>query len=169
MANSGVRKVQQKIFGTGAGEGLGDGNDSQPGGRYESGPSQEQASSPAVGAGGQGPGLTVIIPKPKAPPTPPPRKTTSDTPPVVAAKQKGPEDDEDADGGGGTREGGQGSSIPFRDRLASKLGGDYDGAERYRLRQDDKREKHWKRWGPYLSDRQWVGVFLLRPAMRISS
>lgn len=45
---------------------------------------------------------------------------------------------------------------PYRDRLAQQLGGEYKGAEKYRLRQDDTREKHWKRWGPYLSDRQWV-------------
>ncbi|KAJ7218094.1 glycoside hydrolase family 63 protein [Mycena pura] len=46
----------------------------------------------------------------------------------------------------------------WRDRLAEKLGGDYKGAERYRLLQDEKRERHWKRWGPYLSDRQWATV-----------
>lgn len=44
----------------------------------------------------------------------------------------------------------------YRERLVEKLGPDYPGAERYRLEKDDKREKHWKRWGPYLSDRQWV-------------
>jgi len=49
--------------------------------------------------------------------------------------------------------------IPsYRERLAKKLGADYNGVERYRLEQDDKREKHWKRWGPYLSDRQWVNT-----------
>ena len=45
---------------------------------------------------------------------------------------------------------------PFRVRLAEQLGPDYQGTERFRLEQDDKRERHWKRWGPYLSDRQWV-------------
>ncbi|KIY50404.1 hypothetical protein FISHEDRAFT_39502 [Fistulina hepatica ATCC 64428] len=38
------------------------------------------------------------------------------------------------------------------------LGDDYRGAERYRLVQDGQRERHWKRWGPYLSDRQWATV-----------
>ncbi|KAI0702938.1 Six-hairpin glycosidase-like protein [Cerioporus squamosus] len=47
---------------------------------------------------------------------------------------------------------------PFRVRLADKLGPDYQGTERFRLEQDDKRERHWKRWGPYLSDRQWATV-----------
>ena len=45
---------------------------------------------------------------------------------------------------------------PYRERLAEKLGDKYKGAEKYRLEQDEARERHWKRWGPYLSDRQWV-------------
>ena len=45
---------------------------------------------------------------------------------------------------------------PYRERLAQRLGDEYSGAEKYRLREDDERKKHWKRWGPYLSDRQWV-------------
>ena len=44
----------------------------------------------------------------------------------------------------------------YRQRLAEALGAAYKGVEKYRLQQDDQREKHWKRWGPYLSDRQWV-------------
>src|SRR5258707_1394596 len=32
------------------------------------------------------------------------------------------------------------------------------GAERRRLDEDTRREKNWKRWGPYLSDRQWGTV-----------
>lgn len=47
---------------------------------------------------------------------------------------------------------------PYRDRLSEKLGDKYKGAEKYRLAQDNSREKHWKRWGPYLSDRQWVCI-----------
>ena len=31
-------------------------------------------------------------------------------------------------------------------------------AERQRLAEDEKREKNWKRWGPYLSERQWGTV-----------
>ena len=31
-------------------------------------------------------------------------------------------------------------------------------AERRRLAESDKREKHWKRWGPYLSERAWGTV-----------
>ena len=31
-------------------------------------------------------------------------------------------------------------------------------AEADRLRDDESREKNWKRWGPYLSERQWATV-----------
>src|SRR3954471_19427208 len=34
----------------------------------------------------------------------------------------------------------------------------YDKAEQERLAQDRRREKNWKRWGPYLSERQWGTV-----------
>lgn len=44
----------------------------------------------------------------------------------------------------------------YRQRLSESLGADYHGVEKYRLLQDQNRERHWKRWGPYLSDRQWV-------------
>ena len=36
---------------------------------------------------------------------------------------------------------------PYRERLARQLGDEYKGAEKYRLREDDKREKHWKKIG----------------------
>jgi hypothetical protein len=44
----------------------------------------------------------------------------------------------------------------YRDRIRQKLGSDYKTVEQYRLDQDNERERHWKRWGPYVSDRQWV-------------
>jgi len=47
---------------------------------------------------------------------------------------------------------------PYRERLVDMLGADYHGVERYRLLQDEKRDRHWKRWGPYLSERQWVNL-----------
>src|ERR1044072_1623655 len=31
-------------------------------------------------------------------------------------------------------------------------------AERERLAEDSRRERNWKRWGPYLSERQWGTV-----------
>jgi hypothetical protein len=45
---------------------------------------------------------------------------------------------------------------PYHQRVSDILGCDYQGVERYRLVQDEKKERHWKRWGPYLSERQWV-------------
>jgi hypothetical protein len=33
-----------------------------------------------------------------------------------------------------------------------------NGAEAGRLAEDGRREKNWKRWGPYLSERQWATV-----------
>lgn len=78
--------------------------------------------------------LTINIPKPATPQTAPPRKTTEQSP----------------------RNADEYTQAPYRLRLAEKLGDDYKGAERYRLEQDNSRKKHWKRWGPYLSDRQWV-------------
>lgn len=35
---------------------------------------------------------------------------------------------------------------------------EFETEEVHRLRQDDRREKNWKRWGPYLSERQWGTV-----------
>lgn len=47
-------------------------------------------------------------------------------------------------------------SRPYRERVIEKLGAHYEGVERHRLDQDEQKERHWKRWGPYLSERQWV-------------
>ena len=47
-------------------------------------------------------------------------------------------------------------STTFQERLLKKLGTRYDGVERYRLEEDERKDKHWKRWGPYLSERQWA-------------
>lgn len=34
--------------------------------------------------------------------------------------------------------------------------------EEKRLKQDTKREKYWKKWGPYVAERQWAtGVYLI--------
>lgn len=83
--------------------------------------------------------LTIQIPKPELPaqPTPPPKlakESRSDSPKPDNAREP----------------------KSFRQRLVEQLAHDYHGAERYRLVQDDNKEVHWKRWGPYVSDRQWV-------------
>ena len=36
--------------------------------------------------------------------------------------------------------------------------GSMNSAEHQRLRQCDTKEKHWKKWGPYVSERQWSTV-----------
>lgn len=151
MTNSSVKEVQQKIFGTGVVE-------SKATQEVErSGSPQTPTASPV----GQGTGLTLIIPTPKPVPSPLPRKPTSDQSPKAAiAGSRGETGEEDAVTGAEVEEYGdkEESSVPFRTRLAQKLGPEYEGAERYRLQQDDKKENHWKRWGPYLSDRQWVSL-----------
>ena len=86
---------------------------------------------------GKEPGLSIDIPKPAEIPKPPPKMTKGSLP-SPANGQEMPK------------------TGSFRERLAQQLGDNYKGAERYRLNQDEDRKKHWKRWGPYLSDRQWV-------------
>lgn len=83
--------------------------------------------------------LTIQIPK-QTPPTPPP------APPKLRESKpdSSPKPEQD--------------SRSFRERLVERLAHDYHGAERYRLVQDDNKELHWKRWGPYVSDRQWVSL-----------
>lgn len=85
------------------------------------------------------PGLKINIPKPPPTPTPPPKlgKQTDSSPKTI--EETAP-------------------SKSHRERLAQQLGDEYRGVEKYRLLQDGKRERHWKRWGPYLSDRQWVNT-----------
>ncbi|KAF8629395.1 hypothetical protein AX15_003450 [Amanita polypyramis BW_CC] len=85
--------------------------------------------------------LTISIPGKDRPPTPaqPPPKLK----PAEGVTKDAVEDDQ---------------LKSYRQRLSEALGTAYKGAEKYRLQQDDKHEKHWKRWGPYLSDRQWATV-----------
>jgi len=40
----------------------------------------------------------------------------------------------------------------------TKLRSTSTGAEELRLEESRRREKHWKRWGPYLSERAWGTV-----------
>lgn len=91
------------------------------------------------------PGLAIHIPKPASPqpaPNPPPK--LSKPPPDVSPKDHGAEGDQ--------------PTGRYRDRVIELLGGHYHGVEKYRLAQDDQKERHWKRWGPYLSERQWVSL-----------
>jgi hypothetical protein len=47
---------------------------------------------------------------------------------------------------------------PLRERLIQQLGSRYRSVEDHRLHQADLYEVHWKRWGPYLAERQWGTV-----------
>ena len=101
-------------------------------------PEPQQLNDPA-----DSPALTINIPNKvpfptQAQPQPPPKLKPTDGAPKATAEVEQPR--------------------PYRQRLADALGAVYKGAEKHRLQQDDDREKHWKRWGPYLSDRQWVGT-----------
>jgi hypothetical protein len=82
--------------------------------------------------------LSIHIPKPQAPiqQNPPQRKETKSDPSPKPEVTK--------------------DSRLFRERLVETLGTNYRGAERHRLVQDSNKDLHWKRWGPYVSDRQWV-------------
>lgn len=46
----------------------------------------------------------------------------------------------------------------------ASMGPRYTSVEEYRLNQSDRYEKHWKRWGPYVSERQWVSRRFQCPA-----
>jgi hypothetical protein len=46
----------------------------------------------------------------------------------------------------------------LRERLQKELGSRFRSVEEHRLDQSDAYEVHWKRWGPYLSERQWGTV-----------
>jgi hypothetical protein len=86
-------------------------------------------------------GLTINIPKPAATPA------TPAPPPKVQKVASSPRNLTEEE------------TKSYRERLEEKLGAKYKGVERYRLVQDENKERHWKRWGPYLSDRQWVSGF----------
>ncbi|GJJ06512.1 hypothetical protein Clacol_000704 [Clathrus columnatus] len=60
--------------------------------------------------------------------------------------------------GNGTPEEEERSYDTYREKVLDLLRTEYEGVEKYRLSQDAAREKHWKRWGPYLSERQWATV-----------
>lgn len=86
-------------------------------------------------------GLTIDIPKPPtAPAAPAPLpKTTKPTP---KAEEVYEPEEEDA--------------RSYRQKVLDLLGTAYTSVEHYRLEQDARKERHWKRWGPYLAERQWV-------------
>ncbi|KAA1475157.1 hypothetical protein DENSPDRAFT_883343 [Dentipellis sp. KUC8613] len=123
-----LKSVQQKIFRAGA----------TPAPAPTT-PDNEGDSPPRVE-----PSLSIQIPKHhiNTPSKPPPKLTKPAPDPAAPAPAEDAEDD----------------PRPYRERVREKLGSDYRTTEQYRLLQDEKHERHWKRWGPYLSDRQWGTV-----------
>lgn len=106
---------------------------------------EEATSAGSRSSSEQQPSLTINIPKPaeQAPAQQRPKltkPTSADSPKYDYTSESDPRS--------------------FRERLAEQLGDDYKGAERFRLEQDVKKDMHWKRWGPYLSERQWVCLLI---------
>lgn len=126
MASNSVKKMQDKLFGRGLTSLQSDDTPLQP---------QADPPTPSTTP------LTINIPKPT--PGYPARKATNSSPNQDPTENTFTQTTE-------------AERRPYRERLAEQLGDEYNGAEKYRLREDDERKKHWKRWGPYLSDRQWV-------------
>lgn len=129
MASDTVKKVQDKLFRKTSGEDK-DGVDKTP-----TMPSESRSSDN---------NLFIQIPKHTLP-----NIVTPAIPPPKSKLTKPSSGSPNAEGDGE-------EYRPYRDRLLEKLGHDFKGVEKYRLQQDEKRDRHWKRWGPYLSDRQWV-------------
>lgn len=88
-------------------------------------------------------GLTIDIPKPALAPV-----ALAPLPKVTKPK---PEEVEETEGKEDTRS--------HRQKVLDLLGTSYTSVENYRLEQDARKEQHWKRWGPYLAERQWVRIF----------
>src|SRR5208337_3029998 len=59
---------------------------------------------------------------------------------------------------GGFPRSGDGDGGRHQERDRDRAGGAAVIAELARLAEDERREKNWKRWGPFLSERQWGTV-----------
>ena len=131
-----AKNIQDKLFSRGTDAG-------QNGTRAATPPTSGNSTN---SGSNEGPPLSIKIPPPKPPNFP------KDKSPGAESKKMP------------RRSGGTTESKPYetyQQRLLNKLGTKYDGVERYRQEQDEKRERHWKRWGPYLSERQWVRATVL--------
>lgn len=43
----------------------------------------------------------------------------------------------------------------------------WKSVEENRLDEDERKEKHWRRWGPYISERQWVSIAFYESALDV--
>ncbi|KAF8606170.1 hypothetical protein BDV93DRAFT_469332, partial [Ceratobasidium sp. AG-I] len=87
-------------------------------------------------------GLTIDIPKPPTAPAALAPLPKTNKPKVEEVYE--PEEEED--------------TRSYRQKVLDLLGTAYSSVEHYRLEQDARKERHWKRWGPYLAERQWATV-----------
>ncbi|KAF8750988.1 Glycosyl hydrolase family 63 C-terminal domain [Rhizoctonia solani] len=87
-------------------------------------------------------GLTIDIPKPISAPAAPVPLPKTNKPKVEEEVESEP----------------QGDTRSYRQKVLDALGTSYTSVENYRLEQDGRKERHWKRWGPYLAERQWATV-----------
>ena len=141
-----AKNIQAKLFGGGTGA-----SDANQNGSRSATPQPSAGANGGNNNSGNGetPSLQIKIPAPQ-PPKFPKDKEAAPEPKKIARRS--------------------GSTVnlkpyeTYQQRLLNKLGTKYDGVERYRLEQDEKRERHWKRWGPYLSERQWVRRVPLSPS-----
>lgn len=119
------------------------------------------SASSGLKASPSDPGLTINIPKP-----PPSAPNVSHKPHIPGAAATTPT----------ARAGNEPptTSGRYRDKIVTRLQSEYQSVERYRLLQDERKERHWKKWGPYLSERQWVSkapkrLFSFRSDFRIQA
>ncbi|WVQ99883.1 hypothetical protein IAU59_007026 [Kwoniella sp. CBS 9459] len=156
---SSAKKLQNKIFGPGVAASSSPGSEQAP---AEGSPNGSGTATP-VSAGEQ---LKINIPTPQAPsgekrekenlPKRPSLQQHDATPaPEMTAASPHPKDggsDTDTPGTLGQER------VSLRERLQRSLGPRYRSVEEHRLDQSDRYDVHWKRWGPYVSERQWGTV-----------
>lgn len=141
---SSAKKLQTKLFSSQASSAAPGSSTPQPPQQQSTTPAAAEPNNVLSPSASARPGLSIEVPRPgpsESPvlPTKVAPKPTSTTPPLADEHQEPQE-----------------QYRTYRERLIEQLGANYEGVERHRLIQDGKRERHWKRWGPYLSERQWV-------------
>ncbi|RXK38115.1 cytoplasmic protein [Tremella mesenterica] len=87
-----------------------------------------------------------------------PKKAVDDTPQPPQTNSPHPSNDGSDTNTPHSQTPKNGLDRPLRERLQQNLGPRYRSVEEYRLDQSDRYDVHWKRWGPYLSERQWGTV-----------
>ncbi|WWD18946.1 hypothetical protein CI109_103402 [Kwoniella shandongensis] len=160
---SSAKKLQSKLFGPGAPQTGSTPSLDQPGsGNLDPSPTGSGTATPIAPQGGEQ--LKINIPAPpgqagekreKENLPKRPSLQQHDTPPAPELSSPHPTtttSDTDTPGTAGQER------KTLRDRLIKSMGPRYHSVEEYRLDQSDRYDVHWKRWGPYVSERQWGTV-----------